>query len=78
MIRPNKHAHPDKTVVSAATVLLRRLRSKRTESFDNLRQCLEKHEADAVSLFLPAMNLLYLFGLIEYRRKNDTFEYKGT
>ncbi len=77
MIRPNKHSHPDKTVVSASTVLLRRLRSRRTETFDDLRGYLVKHEADAGGLFLPAVNLLFLFGLIEYRQKNDTFEYTG-
>jgi len=77
MIRPNKHSHPDKTLVSASTVLIRRLRKKRTESFDELRQCLVKNEPDAASLFLPAMNLLFMLGLVEYRKKNDTFEYIG-
>ena len=77
MIRPNKHSHPDKTVIAASTVLLRRLRSKRTETFDELRQCLAKYEADSVSLFLPAINLLYLLGLAAYRSKNDTFESTG-
>ena len=77
MIRPNKHSHPDKTLVSASTVLLRRLRKKRSESFDDLRQWLVKKESDAVGLFLPAVNLLFMLGLIEYRKKNDTFEYIG-
>lgn len=77
MIRPTKHSHPDKTVVSASTVLLRRLRNKRSASFDDLRGFLVKHEPDASSLFLPAMNLLFLLGLTEYRQKNDTFEYTG-
>ncbi len=77
MIRPNKHSHPDKTLVSASAVLLKRLRNKRSESFDELRQCLRKKESDAVGLFLPAMNLLFILGLVEYRKKNDTFEYTG-
>jgi len=77
MIRPNKHAHPDKTLVCAASVLLKRLRSKRTDTFDDLRACLVRYEPDAVSLFLPAVNLLFLFGLVEYRQQNDTFEYIG-
>jgi hypothetical protein len=46
-------------------------------SFDDLRGFLVKHEPDAGSLFLPAMNLLFLLGLTEYRQKNDTFEYTG-
>ena len=77
MIRPNKHSHPDKTVVSASTVLLKRLRKYRSISFDKLREHLAKQEADAASLFLPALNLLFLLGLVEYRKKNDTFEYIG-
>lgn len=77
MIRPNKHSHPDKTLVSATAVLLKRLRKKRSETFDELRQCLIKHQSDAAGLFLPAMNLLFLLGLVEYRKKNDTFEYVG-
>lgn len=77
MIRPNKHSHPDKTLIFASTVLLRRLRKKRSQSFDVLRQCLAKQEADAVALFLPAVNLLFMLGLVEYRKKNDSFEYIG-
>ena len=77
MIRPNKHSHPDKTLVSASTILLRRLRRKRSETFDELRDCLVKQESSASSLFLPAMNLLFMLGLVEYRKKNDTFEYIG-
>ena len=77
MIRPNKHSHPDKTLVSASTVLLRRLRKKRSESFDELRGCLVKQESDSAGLFLPAVNLLFMLGLVEYRKKNDTFEYIG-
>jgi len=77
MIRPNKHSHPDKTLVAATTILLRRLRKKRSETFDGLRSCLIKHEPDSTGLFLPAVNLLFLLGLVEYRKKNDTFEYLG-
>jgi len=77
MIRPNKHSHPDKTLVSASTVLLKRLRKNRSESFDELRQHLVKRESDAAGLFLPAVNLLFMLGLVEYRKKNDTFEYIG-
>jgi hypothetical protein len=28
-------------------------------------------------LFLPALNLLYLLGLVEYRPKTDALEYVG-
>lgn len=77
MIRPNKHAHPDKTLVAAASVLLRRLRVRRSEAYDDLRDALCKKDRSLDSLFLPALNLLFLLGIIEYRPKNDTIEYRG-
>jgi len=77
MIRPSKHSHPDKTVVSSSTALLKRLRRRRSASFDELREFHAKRDDDVDSLFLPAMSLLFLLGLVEYRRQNDTFEYVG-
>ena len=77
MIRPNKHSHPDKTLVSASMVLLQRLRRKRTESYDELRRHLTRRDSDLAGLFLPAVNLLFLLGLVEFRKKNDSFEYTG-
>jgi len=77
MIRPSKHADPDKTVVSSSTVLLKRLKKRRSASFDDLRQFHSRKDKAVDSLFLPALNLLFLLGLVEYRRQNDTFEYVG-
>jgi hypothetical protein len=45
--------------------------------FDELRAYLAEHRKGAESLFLPALNLLYLLGLAEYRAKADAFEYTG-
>ncbi|MDH5676674.1 MAG: hypothetical protein OEZ06_31440 [Myxococcales bacterium] len=77
MLRPTKHAHPDRTVINLAMLLLLRLRKRRVEEYVALR----KYTRGAVSggdfLFLPALNLLYMLGLIEYRRKTDSFEYVG-
>lgn len=78
MIRPNKHAHPDKTLVAAAYKLLRRLKTRRIESYDGLRKYLTVKDKDIDSLFLPALSLLYVLGLVEYRKKNDSFEYTGS
>ncbi len=77
MLKPSKHAHPDKTVVAVATLLLRRLRDKRIDSFDDLRQYLSGTQEGVGALFLPALNLLFLLGLVEYRPKTDSFEYIG-
>ena len=77
MIRPNKHAHPDKTLIAATMCLLKTLKRKRSIAFDDLKNTLLKYDGDLDSLFLPSINLLYMLGLLEYRKKNDTFEYVG-
>ncbi|WP_343044978.1 ABC-three component system middle component 8 [Pseudarthrobacter oxydans] len=77
MLRPTKHSHPDKTVVAVAAILLKYLRSKRSVSFEDARARALGQDQSLASLVIPALNLLYLFGLIEYRRKNDTLEYVG-
>lgn len=75
MIRPSKHAHPDLTVISVAFVILERLKTKRTETYADLVSLVEKHTKNAKPLFLPALNLLFIFGLIRYHPKGDSFEY---
>lgn len=77
MLKPSKHAHPDKTVVAVSVLLLRRLRERRVESFDELRQYLTGAQAGVGMLFLPALSMLFLLGLVEYRPKTDAFEYTG-
>ena len=76
MLRPTKHSHPDRTVISAVFILLQRLKKQRVEDFTSLRRLLKKN-AGSDALFLPAVNLLYLFGLVEYRPKIDALEYHG-
>ncbi len=77
MLRPTKHSHPDRTVVNVALVLLVRLKSLRLTEFDQLRAYAKKQVVGGDVLFLPALNLLYLFGLLDYRPKTDSFEYVG-
>jgi hypothetical protein len=77
MLRPGKHSDPDQTVVAAATTLLRALRRKRMVSFDELKEALERASQSPEALFLPAVNFLFLVGLVEYRPTVDSFEYVG-
>lgn len=74
MIRPSKHAHPDLTVVGVASAILERLKSKRTETYADLVSLVEKRTQNSKSLFLPAINLLFLLGLVKYLPKVDRFE----
>lgn len=77
MLRPSKHSHPDRTVVNVSMLLLARLKDRRVEEYDALKKLVKKKVSGGDVLFLPAMNLLYLLGLVEYRPKTDAFEYMG-
>jgi hypothetical protein len=77
MLRPTKHSHPDRTVVSEAMVLLKYLRKRRLEHYGDLRIFAKKHVVGGDVLFLPALNFLFLLGLVEYRPKTDAIEYVG-
>lgn len=77
MLRPTKHSHPDKTVVNVATLILAHMRKNRLEEYEKLRRLVRKAVSGGEILFLPAINLLFLLGAVEYHRKNDVFEYTG-
>ena len=77
MLRPSKHSHPDRTVVNVSLLLLSRIRMRRIEGYSALRGYAKKAVAGGDVLFLPALNFLFLLGLIEYRPKTDAIEYVG-
>lgn len=77
MLRPSKHSHPDRTVIYVAMLLVARLKTRRVEEYDNLLKYVAKAVVGGDFLFLPALNFLFLLGLIEYRPKTDAFEYIG-
>lgn len=78
MLRPTKHTHPDRTVINVALLLLYRLKTRRVDEYSTLRDFVKKAVRGGEILFLPALNLLYLLGLIEYRPKTDAVEYVGS
>ncbi len=78
MLRPTKHSHPDRTVVNVALLLLKHLRKRRLDRYSALRGYAKKAVAGGDVLFLPALNFLFLLGLIEYRSKTDSIEYVGS
>lgn len=77
MLRPTKHSHPDRTVIYMSLLLLARLKSRRVDEYDVLRKFAREQVVGGDVLFLPALNFLYLLGLIEYRPKTDAVEYVG-
>lgn len=77
MLRPTKHSHPDRTVVNVSLLVLKRLQGQRISDFDKLHKYAKTEVIGGDILFLPALNFLYLLGLIEYRPKTDAIEYVG-
>jgi hypothetical protein len=77
MLRPTKHSHPDRTVINVSLLLLTRLKVRRVDDYERLRSYAKKSITGGDVLFLPALNFLYLMGLIEYLPKTDAVEYVG-
>lgn len=77
MLRPTKHSHPDRTVINVSLLLLARLKMRRLDDYDSLQKYAKKSVRGGDVLFLPALNFLYLLGLIDYRPKTDAVEYIG-
>lgn len=77
MLRPTKHSHPDRTVINVALLLLTHLKKHKSEECDKLFNYAKKYVDGGDVLFLPALNFLYLMGMIEYRLKTDVIEYVG-
>ena len=77
MLRPTKHSHPDRTVINVSLLLLMRLKKRRIDDYDNLRKYAKSTVVGGDVLFLPALNFLYLLGMINYRPKTDAVEYVG-
>jgi len=77
MLRPNKHSHPDRTVINVAVLLIKRLSSRRLAGYDELRSQVQRTVKGGEVLFLPALNFLFLLGLIDYHAKTDSVEYLG-
>jgi hypothetical protein len=78
VLRPTKHSHPDRTVINASVLLLGRLKHRRLEEYDSLLKFMKKTVSGGDVLFLPALNFLFLLGLIYYRPKTDSIEYVGS
>lgn len=77
MLRPTKHSHPDRTIISLALILMARLKDRRVDDYSGLRKYAKKAVSGGDVLFLPALNFLYLMGLVDYRQKTDAVEYVG-
>ena len=77
MLRPTKHSHPDQTVIYVSMKLLSRLKERRLVDYSSLSRFAKEVAVGGDVLFLPALNLLYVLGLVDYHAKTDSLEYLG-
>lgn len=77
MLKPTKHTDPARSVLAVAAALLHQLRRKRVVPFGELKAFLRDQGPGTDILFVYGTDLLFLLGLIEYRKKTDSFEYVG-
>ncbi len=73
----SKHSNPNQTVVFAMVKMLKQLRNQRVVEYDALRNFLRSEIEGADALFIPALDVLFLLDLLEFRHKTDCFEYVG-
>lgn len=77
LLKPNKNADPDLTILATSTLLLKRLAKKQFGTITDLRLILMANNKNSVSLLEPSLEFLFLLGLVEYHPKNDLIEYLG-
>lgn len=75
IIRPTKHSHPDKTVIYASFLMLKELKKKRLVPYSKLLTLVKDNITSGEYLFVPALNFLFLLGLVEYQPKTDMLEF---
>ncbi|WP_425462540.1 ABC-three component system middle component 8 [Martelella lutilitoris] len=76
MLRAKKHIDPNTCTLRVITLVLGELLRRRTVTFDELRNFVVRRAGpDAELAFLPAMEVIFLLGRVEYREKTDSFEY---
>jgi len=77
LLKPNKNANPDLTVMAVSAFLLKRIKKNRLETITELQLALLENDKSSTPLLESALEFLFLLGLIEYHTKNDLIEYTG-
>ncbi len=75
ILRPSRHSHPDQTVMHVSALILSQLVRHRVIDFTELVLHAKQKVDGGENLIPPALDFLFLLGLIAYHPKNDTIEY---
>jgi len=77
MLTPNKHLNLDASVLRVFSLIVREMQKRGVWELEKLRSfVIRRVGPDGEFAFLSALDLLYLFGRLEYHIKNDTIEYR--
>lgn len=77
MLKPSKHTELDQTVLAVSATILRDVRKKKVEGYEDVRALVREHSLANDALFIPALCFLFMLGLIDYHPKADVLEYVG-
>jgi hypothetical protein len=78
MLTPRKHLDLDSSVLRVASIMLKSLKRPGVMEFERLRGVVLKRVGEGAEVsFMPALNLLYLLGRVDYHTQNDTIEYRS-
>jgi len=78
MLRARKHLNPNTCTLRVMTIILAEILRRRTVKLDSLRSLVERRGGDdAILAFMPALQVLFLLGKVEFHPKTDTIEFLG-
>ncbi len=76
MIEPNKFTDPLNCVIYNSFIILKFIKKRGSVKVQSIRSELEKAVGNcSESLFIPAIDFLYLLGTIKYNISTDTVEW---
>lgn len=76
MLTPTKHMNLDNSLIRISALMIKLIKRAKVIKCNDLMSKLIKSEGENVRyLFLPALNFIFLFGLVEYYPKTDSLEF---
>lgn len=76
MLRARKHLDPNTCTLRVMALILFELTRRRSVPFEDIRKLVIRIAGDDAALSLvPAIEVIFLLGRVQYHEKTDTFEY---
>ena len=79
MLKPEKHLNLNTSVLKVSAIILQYLSKKRIVTYQELLETISNKVnidvEDVLYIIMPAINLIYLLGKLDYHPKTDSFEF---